>query len=100
MMAHSFRKRLLHRLPDTRVGWLSLGVLILLVIVSAGAVAGSILYPVGGLLLGMDLSLREMLRYGMADGAFYALIWAPGISIVLCIIGIVEKRRNRTGIDP
>ncbi|MEX0330499.1 MAG: hypothetical protein AB3N64_03660 [Puniceicoccaceae bacterium] len=54
----------------------------------AGAIAGAILFPVVGFLLGMDLSAGEMLRNGLYDGGFFALIWAPGLSLVICIMRV------------
>lgn len=34
----------------------------------------------------MDLPPARMLVNGLKDGGFYALIWAPGLALVICIM--------------
>lgn len=80
-------------LPDSLFGWIVTGLLLMGAIVAAGGVLGSLLYPVFGSLLGMKLHVLEMAANGLYDGAFYALIWAPGISLVLCIMAAHHKMR-------
>ncbi|MEX0324868.1 MAG: hypothetical protein AB3N33_02140 [Puniceicoccaceae bacterium] len=62
--------------------WLGLVALICL----AGGFLGAVLFPIAGHLLGMDLATRDMVRNGVFDGGFFALIWAPGLSLVICIM--------------
>lgn len=66
--------------------WIGLWIGFALGICFAGALAGGLLFPVAGSLLGMDLPLAEMLRNGLFDGGFLALIWAPGASFVICLM--------------
>ena len=88
------RTRLLAALPSSWVGWFGLGLVIIVVMVSIGALLGGTLYPLVGVVIGKDLPILRMLRLGVMDGAFLAFIWAPGLSIVLCIAGAYEKRRD------
>lgn len=81
-------------LPSGWLGWSVGWLLLAAVIISTGALLGSLLYPIAGTLLGMDLSLREMWLNGVFDGGFYALIWAPGVSFVACLMAANWKRRN------
>jgi len=62
-----------------------------LLIVSAGALIGAILFPLAGVLLGMDYTLAEMALNGIKDGGFYGLIWAPGAAFIW---GVVEAHHN------
>ena len=66
--------------------WFSRWLFLLLAICLAGALVGALAFPVAGYLLGMDLGIGEMLRNGVFDGGFLALIWAPGLSLVACLM--------------
>jgi hypothetical protein len=81
-------------LPSTWIGWFFIWLLLVLVIVGSGAAVGGLAYPFFGTLLGMDLSMREFFVNGVKDGGFYALIWAPGISLVVCIMAANWKMRD------
>jgi hypothetical protein len=74
-------------------GWVVLMVL-------AGAVLGALLFPLGGLVFGVDLSIGRFVLAGLRDGAFYAFIWAPGISLILCFMLGYERARRVSGRDP
>lgn len=93
-MKSATRARLLAALPSGWAGWIGIGLLIVLAMVTAGGLLGGLLYPLVGTLIGKDLTVLRMVRLGFMDGAFYALIWAPGMSIVLCIAGAYEKKRD------
>lgn len=93
------KKRILKRLPNRLSGWLAFGFLLVAAICLTGGLIGSLVYPAVGLLIGKDLTIVRMMRFGFADGAFWALIWAPGLSIVACIAGAYEKRRNAPDND-
>ena len=66
--------------------WVVRWLLLTIGICLAGALVGAILFPVAGHLLAMDLGTREMVTNGIFDGGFLALIWAPGISFVVCLM--------------
>ncbi|NBD38908.1 MAG: hypothetical protein GVY10_10095 [Verrucomicrobia bacterium] len=66
--------------------WVGRWHLLVLAITAGGAVAGCLLFVVIGSLAQLDYSLGELARNGLADGGFYALIWAPGISLVACVM--------------
>lgn len=53
---------------------------------SAGALAGGILYPLGGILLNMEGSPARFLLNGIRDGAWYLLVWTPGGALVICFM--------------
>jgi hypothetical protein len=73
--------------------WLGLWHLRVFGIVASGGVLGSILFLVVGSLFKLDYSSTELLKNGLLDGAFYALLWAPGISLIWCII-IAKKESD------
>lgn len=77
--------------------WFGRWHLLVLLITLCGAVAGAFLYPLFGSLIGMDLSVGRMVRYGVFDGGFYALIWAPGISFVACLIWGKRRMSSNPG---
>ncbi len=54
--------------------------------IMAGALAGSLIYPLGGLLLQMEGSSFSHFLKGLRDGAMYLTIWAPGGALVLCFM--------------
>ena len=66
--------------------WTARWLALLAGICAAGAIVGGILFPVFGHRLRMDLGTREMVRNGLLDGGFLALILAPGISLVVCLM--------------
>jgi hypothetical protein len=72
------------------VRWL-LGVLVM---VSGGALLGAFLFPVIGTLFSAPYTLGELLRHGAYNLGFYALIWAPGVSFVWCVIKARRQGRN------
>lgn len=92
-MKDSRQQHWLLRLPQSWVGWVLSGLCLVVLICLAGGLIGTVLYPLGGLLFGKELTLLRMMRYGFMDGAFLALIWAPGLSIVACFAGAHEKAR-------
>ncbi len=80
--------------------WFSLWFFIVLGMCLQGALVGSLLFVIGGLLLGMDLSVPQLALNGLKDGAFLALIWAPGTGIVVCFIKAYGQVRNSTPAFP
>jgi hypothetical protein len=66
--------------------WVARWALLTIGICLSGALMGALLFPLAGYLIGMELGTREMIRNGIFDGGFFALIWAPGISFVGCLM--------------
>jgi hypothetical protein len=62
--------------------------------VSCGGIIGSGLFLVIGSLLGMDYSVRGLLVNGFSDGAFYVFIWAPGASLIACVMLAFHRPRS------
>ena len=83
-------------MPDfsTIIRWLVIWILFVTLICGAGALVGGILFPIVGLILGMKLSVVEMIKNGLFDGVFLAGIWAPAVSLVVCLMKSREAKRN------
>lgn len=79
--------------------WLAVWLGMTFGITLAGALAGALLFPVGGFLFGYDLGMGTMLWNGLKDGGFYAFIWAPGVSFVVCVMLIRNKYFENTDKD-
>jgi len=84
----------LAHVPGHWPGWVFMGLILMGLMTLAGGLLGSVLFPVVGSLLGMDLTLPEMAGNGFRDGAFYAFIWAPGASFVAVVMAVHEKRKS------
>jgi hypothetical protein len=54
---------------------------------------GAVLFPLVGLAAGADYTVAAMVRAGIRNLGFYFFIWAPGVSIVICVMQYREKRR-------
>lgn len=68
-------------------------------IMGSGALIGAILFPLGGFVLGVDLPLMRLIQLGMQDGAFFSGIWAPGLSLVLCVMIAHDSFRSTAGFN-
>ncbi len=75
--------------------WFRLWAGMVTAIVATGAVLGVCLFVVVGALLGVELGLVGRVLAGARDGAFYALIWAPGVSFVVCCILAFGPRQGK-----
>ncbi|NDV63066.1 hypothetical protein G0Q06_11430 [Puniceicoccales bacterium CK1056] len=60
----------------------------------AGALCGAVLFVLVGMLWNMDFTLGELIRNGLFDGGFLALIWAPGISFVALVVQAHKRKEN------
>lgn len=69
-------------------------------ITATGALVGGMVFPLVGGLAGLDYRFREMIWNGVTDGGFYALIWAPGISLVACVMWAVRRDRAKKAAIP
>lgn len=67
----------------------------LAIILLAGIMGGALFGIVGGL-AGIGESSLGRIRGGFGNGAFYGLIWAPGISIVICIMKAHRENLGRS----
>jgi hypothetical protein len=64
----------------------------LLAIVVGGALVGGISFPIFGPLFGSTRTPLEHAIAGTRHLGFIALIWAPGIALVLCVIRAYRNR--------
>jgi len=62
---------------------------------SAGAVAGGVLYLTGGILLKMEGSAVWFLLNGIRDGTWYLLVWTPGAALVICFMQAFGPYKNK-----
>ena len=91
------------RVRSDRLGWRSWKWvawwhLLVFGLILAGGFVGSLLFLLVGTLPRLDYTASEMAFNGLRDGAFFALIWAPGISLVACVMQ--AYRRNRDDQNP
>jgi len=61
-------------------------------LVVIGTILGTILFPLGGLMLGAKRSSTELFIRGARFGSFYFLIWAPAIAISACVMRAYRKK--------
>jgi len=64
-----------------------------LVVVAAGAMAGAVGFPLLGPLFGSKLGPVGHALAGARHIGFVAMIWAPGVALVLCV---VRAHRNKS----
>ncbi len=73
--------------------WYGLGLIV--GIVALGVVIGAVVFPLWGLVFGLERGAGELALTGMRMLGFYFFIWAPGIAVVLCVKRAYEARRAR-----
>jgi len=64
-------------------------------VVLAGAVVGAIGFPLLGPLFGSMLTPTAHALAGARHLGFVALIWAPGIALVLCVVRANRNKQKR-----
>ena len=63
-----------------------------LTVTGAGALIGAIAFPLFGPFFGSNLTPLQHILAGARHLAFVALIWAPGIALVFCVIRAYHKK--------
>lgn len=63
-------------------------------IIGLGTILGAILFPLVGHLAGVDKTTLSLISMGIYDGGFYAMIWAPGTALVICVYLAGEARKT------
>lgn len=61
-------------------------------IAAAGAMLGAGLFLLAGLCFHTGRTAAQLAANGIRIGGFYALIWAPGTAIVLCVRRAYRRR--------
>lgn len=79
--------------PAGWIGWPVLWAVIVFAGCAAGGVLGALAYLLLGRPFGFSLSFAELAYNGALDGAFLALIWFPGIGIVVLAM-LAHRRMN------
>jgi hypothetical protein len=72
--------------------WSLYFLLVVTVIVAAGAGLGAVTFPLAGLIFDTGLTGTELARNGIKNLGFYFFIWAPGIAGVLCVMRAFRRR--------
>lgn len=62
-------------------------------LIAMGALLGLILYPLIGWVAGLESTPGELALNGLRDLGFYALMWAPGIALVVTVKREYEARQ-------
>ena len=65
--------------------WFPYALMWIILICLAGAVAGAVIYPLVGLIFSLQTSSGALALRGMREFSFLAMIWAPGLALVLCV---------------
>lgn len=76
-----------------QLGWF---VLFVALTVACGALVGAILFPLSGLVFGDSRPVAALIWAGMKTFGFWALVWAPGISIVLVFVRAARRNKWET----
>ena len=66
--------------------------------IALGALLGALLFPLAGLLLGMDLTISQMIVNGARDGGFYFCMWGPGLAFLYTVMQVHDDWTGRTTI--
>ena len=77
----------------SRLHWSLYFLVIVAVIATAGALLGAVAFTLFGLVTGADFPLDRLALKGAKTLGFYFTLWAPGVSIVLCVKRAYEQRR-------
>lgn len=59
-----------------------------------GALLGIVFFPLVGLAFGAPYSAADLMMHGAYNLGFYALIWAPGLSFILCVMRSHRKHHE------
>jgi hypothetical protein len=63
-------------------------------IIALGAALGSVIFPVVGLIAGIEKPAGDLALTGARTLGFYFMVWAPGIGLVLTVKNEYERRRQ------
>jgi uncharacterized membrane protein YhaH (DUF805 family) len=66
--------------------WLGCFLIYVVAIAAAGGVFGSVMFPLFGKLLSVDRTVGQLAFSGLRQFSFLFGIWAPAISIVICVM--------------
>lgn len=64
-------------------------------VVASGTLLGALLFPLIGSLIGARFTVAELALNGAKIFSFYALIWAPGLALVMTVKRAYEQRKKR-----
>ncbi|MFT3870029.1 MAG: hypothetical protein QM715_16400 [Nibricoccus sp.] len=67
----------------------------LLAVVGGGALVGAVSFPLLGPLFGSDHSVFSHVVAGARHLGFIALVWAPGIALVACVIRAKQNKSRQ-----
>ena len=66
--------------------WTGLFLFFTIEVTVIGALAGALLVPIAGKIVGAERGWAELSLLGMRNTGFWFFIWAPAIAIVRCVM--------------
>ena len=75
--------------------WATYFILCAAAVVAIGAAAGAIGFTLLGPLFGSDQSPLQHIIAGARHLGFIAMIWAPGIALMLCVMRAYRNKQKR-----
>ncbi|MFH1496538.1 MAG: hypothetical protein ABII82_01815 [Verrucomicrobiota bacterium] len=87
-------------MKNKRLHWAVYAPALIVGITALGAVVGAVVFPLWGLLFGLERGAGELAMTGARTLGFYFLIWAPGIALVLCVKRAYEAQASRERQNP
>lgn len=76
----------------TWLEWTGLFLLFTVEITAIGALAGGVLFPIGGAIFGAERGWAELAALGIRNIGFWFFIWAPAIALVRCVMRAYRER--------
>lgn len=64
-------------------------------IIALGAILGSLIFPLVGILAGFEKTPGELALNGARTLGFYFMVWAPGIALVVTVKNAYERRQRK-----
>ncbi len=69
-------------------------------LIALGGLLGCLLFPLFGGIFGAERTTSQLFIRGAKFGSFYFMIWAPGTSLVLCVIRAYRRRQAQKSPAP
>jgi hypothetical protein len=83
------------RPPPRSLHWSLYFLLWTIGLIAVGTVAGTLLFPLVGTLIGAQFTLGELAINGAKMLGFYFMLWAPGLALVMTIKRAYEQRKRQ-----
>lgn len=80
-------------MKNKRLHWAWHALLVFFGVIACGAVLGAVVFPLWGLVFGLDYSVLELTVKGVRTMGFYFFMWAPGMALVLGVKRAYEAKQ-------